>query len=195
MSSQLYQFLRRQAGRPGFDQSSDQFTIGLSRFEMGQQYNRESSSAQFLLFVTGIQQCVTESGEKCVQCVCVCVCVCVCCVCGVCVCVCTSETGRMRHPEGGRGGREGASSHSSLRENRWKHRQLVEKLRRKHTQYTTVFVVSGEVTVFECSAGSKEDCITHVTVVRETHNVHIEHPAQLVLGHTQSLHIHTLRTA
>ena len=128
----------------------------------------------------------------CVCCACVCVrAVCVC----VCVCVCTSQTGRMRHPEGGRGGREGASSHSSLQESHWKHRQLVEKLRRKHTQYTTVSVVSGKVTVFECSAGSKEDCIADVAIVRETHNVHIEHPAQLVLGHTQSLHIHTLRTA
>ena len=85
MSSQLYQFLRRQTGRPGFDQSSDQFAIGLPRFEMGQQYNRESSSAQFLLFVSGIQQCVAGSGESVCGGVCV---VCAVCVRAVCVCVC-----------------------------------------------------------------------------------------------------------
>ena len=56
---------------------------------------------------------------------------------------------------------------------------------------TSIFL---SLTVLE-SSGSKKSSIMHITIVTETHHIHVECPAQLLILHTQKLWIYTLVAA
>lgn len=48
-----------------------------------------------------------------------------------------------------------------------------------------------ELTISESSSGSQKDSVVHVAIVTQTHHIQVEHPAQLLLCYTKTLHIHT----